>query len=152
LETITPISACDLLISQFRTIVEDAPSEKEIDSLEPYPKSFLRKLPFLKSGYSETRGRPQAIWDLCVAGIYEFERDKMAILMSLNESGFKKEAIKIRSSLGNYGISFPPDCPSSLGEMKEQLKSKIENFKDRAKREIAILQALKKKFLTEKPF
>ncbi|MBI1968314.1 hypothetical protein HYS49_00225, partial [Candidatus Woesearchaeota archaeon] len=132
METITPVSACDLLISQFRNVVEKAPSEEEIDSLEPHPQSFLRKLPFLKSSYSETRGKPQAIWESFMACSYEFERDKMAILMSLDESGFKKEAIRIRRSLESYGISFPPDCPKSLGEMKRRLKSRIEFFKNRA--------------------
>ena len=83
---------------------------------------------------------------MCVGGILGFNRERMAILMSLSESGFRNEAIKIRKSLGSYGVSFPPDCPSELSEMKKQLKSWIEFFKKRAEIDRAVLEKLKKKF------
>jgi len=146
LKPTTPSSACNEIISLFRKVVEKVPSYAEIDALEPHPKSSRKTFLFFRSSYLETQGKPEALWQLFFGSIYDFERDKLAVLSSLKEAGFEKEEIRINNSLEHYGISFGPVCPSKLNEMKIILKDHIKDFKERANREIAVLQALKKEF------
>jgi len=153
-----PRQFCEELIKSYRDNVAGLPTDKQIDGATSLPflgkitnisRRFNPRVFFSTVDYEKIKGRDEELWEQFQGMLNGLQRRWLRTIGMLKSNGYVKEAVEIQNSQSSLRNDF--NCqirarPSNLRELKRMLKEDVEKFKEIATRDIAKLQALKRKY------